>query len=119
MNFLKISNREARYRVLHVQRTGFLYATSFFPNASTYVLAGLEPVGAVPDLMSISPLVIDGELRSLEASMSSLFRFGFFITHKMKTQLREGQFYGALPILYVFLARTSKTIYEVNFCASR
>ena len=28
----------------------FLYATSFFPNASTYVLAGLEPVGAVPDL---------------------------------------------------------------------
>src|SRR6516162_9320574 len=28
----------------------FLYATSFFPNASTYVLAGLEPVGAVPEL---------------------------------------------------------------------
>ena len=25
----------------------FLYATSFFPNASTYVLAGLEPVGDV------------------------------------------------------------------------
>src|SRR5580704_2319555 len=25
----------------------FLYATSFFPSASTYVLAGLEPVGAV------------------------------------------------------------------------
>ena len=93
----------------------FLYATSFFPNAATYVLAGLEPVGAVPDLMSLSPLVIDGELRSLEASMSSLFSFSFFITHKMKTQLREGQFYGALPILYVFLARTSKTIYEVNF----
>ena len=33
----------------------------------------------------------------------------------MKTQLREGQFYGALPILYVFLARTSKTIHEVKF----
>jgi hypothetical protein len=33
----------------------------------------------------------------------------------MKTQLREGQFYGAFPILYVFLARTSKTIHEVNF----
>ena len=93
----------------------FLYATSFFPNASTYILAGLEPVGSVPDLMSLSPLVVDGELRSLEASMSSLFSFSFFITHKMKTQLREGQIYGALPILYVFLARTSKTIHEVNF----
>ncbi len=93
----------------------FLHATSFFPNASTYILAGLEPVGAVPDLMSLSPLVIDRELRSLEASMSSLFSFSFFITHKMKTELREGQLYGALPILYVFLARTGKTIHEVSF----
>jgi hypothetical protein len=40
----------------------FLYATSFFPNASTYVLAGLEPVGAVPELTSLSPLIIDEEL---------------------------------------------------------
>jgi hypothetical protein len=47
--------------------------------------------------------------------MSSLFSYSFFITHKMKTQLREGQVYGTLPILYVFLARTSKTIHEVNF----
>ena len=93
----------------------FLYATSFFPNASTYILAGLEPVGSVPDLTSLSLSAVDGELRSLEASMSSLFSFSFFITHKMKTQLREGQIYGALPILYVFLARTSKTIHEVNF----
>ena len=50
----------------------FLYATSFFPNASTYVLAGLEPVGAVPDLASLSPLVINSELRNLEISTASL-----------------------------------------------
>ena len=93
----------------------FLYATSFFPNASTYVLAGLEPVGAVPDLMSLSPFGYRWGTAKPRTSMSSLFSFSFFITHKMKTQLREGQFYGALPILYVFLARTSKTIYEVNF----
>ena len=49
----------------------FLYATSFF-------LAGLEPVGAVPDLTSLSLSVIDEELRSLGASMSSLFSFSFF-----------------------------------------
>jgi hypothetical protein len=93
----------------------FLYATSFYPNASTYILAGLEPVGAVPDLTSLSLSAADGELRSLEESLSSLFSFSFFITHKMKRQLREGQIYGALPILYVFLARTGKTIHEVNF----
>ena len=89
----------------------FLYATSFFPNASTYVLAGLEPVGGVPDLTSLSPLVINEELRNLEISTGSLFNFSFFITQNMKTQLRNGPVYGTLPILYVFLARTGKTIH--------
>jgi hypothetical protein len=92
----------------------FLYATSFFPNASTYVLAGLEPVGEIPDLTGPSPWAINGELRNLELSMSSLFNFSFFITQNMKTQLREGPVYGTLPVLYVFLARTGKTIHEVS-----
>ena len=38
----------------------FLYAHAFFPNASTYILAGLEPVGQVPDLSKVAP----GNLRS-------------------------------------------------------
>jgi hypothetical protein len=92
----------------------FLYATSFFPSATTYVLAGLEPVGGVPDLTSLSPLVMNGELRNLEGSMGSLFNFSFFITRNMKTQLRNGPIYGTLPILYVFLARTGKTVHEVE-----
>ncbi|HWX14703.1 MAG TPA: hypothetical protein VNY06_07625 [Methylocella sp.] len=92
----------------------FLYATSFFPNASTYVLAGLEPVGEIADLTTLSPWAINGELRNLELSMDSLFNFSFFITQNMKTQLREGPVNGTLPILYVFLARTGKTIHELN-----
>jgi hypothetical protein len=93
----------------------FLYATSFFPDASTYVLAGLEPVGAIPDLTRLSSWVVDGELRNLEISMRSLFNYSFFITQNMKTQLREGPVYGTLPILYVFLARTGKTVHELSF----
>jgi len=93
----------------------FLYATSFFPNASTYVLAGLEPVGEIADLTGLDPWTINGELRNLELSMGSLFNFSFFITHNMKTELSEGPVSGTLPILYVFLARTGKTIHEVNF----
>ena len=92
----------------------FLYASSFFPNASTYVLAGLEPVGEIPDLTSLGPWTINGDLRNLELSMSSLFNFSFFITHKMKTELHEGPVHGTLPVLYVFLARTGKTIHEVS-----
>jgi hypothetical protein len=93
----------------------FLYATSFFPTASTYVLAGLEPVGKIPELTNLSPVVINGELRNLESSLGSLFNFSFFITQHMKSQLREGPIYRTLPILYVFLARTGKTVHELNF----
>jgi hypothetical protein len=93
----------------------FLYATSFFPSASTYVLAGLEPVGSIPGLVNLSPFVIGSELQNLESSLSSLFNFSFFITHNMKSQLREGPIHGTLPILYVFLARTGKTVHESSF----
>jgi hypothetical protein len=93
----------------------FLYATSFFPTASTYVLAGLEPVGRIPELSNLSPSVINGELRNLEGSLGSLVNYSFFITQNMKSQLREGPIFGTLPILYVFLARTGKTVHELNF----
>jgi hypothetical protein len=93
----------------------FLYASTFFPGASTYVLAGLEPIGDVPQLTNLTHPALDTSLRNVEISLDSLVSFSFFITRKMKTQLQEGPVYGTLPILYVFLARTGKTIHEVSF----
>jgi hypothetical protein len=93
----------------------FLYATSFFPSATTYVLSGLEPVGDVPPLTGLTRSTVDGSLHSVERSMGSLLSYSFFITRNMKTQLREGPVFGTLPILYVFLARTGKTIHDVSF----
>jgi hypothetical protein len=93
----------------------FLFATSFFPTASTYVLAGLEPVGSIPQLTSMSMPAVEGALRNLENSLVSLLSFSFFITKKMKTQLSDGPVYGTLPVLYVFLARTGKTLHDVAF----
>jgi hypothetical protein len=93
----------------------FLYATSFFPSASTYVLAGLEPAGDIPPLVSLGRLTVDGTLHNLETSMGSLLSYSFFITKNMKTQLHEGPVNGTLPVLLVFMARTGKTIQDVSF----
>ena len=93
----------------------FLYATTFFPSASNYVLAGLEPVGEVPQLTALHRGTIAESLRNIESSLYSLLSYSFFITQNMKTQLRSGPVYGTLPILYVFLARTGKTVKEVSF----
>ena len=95
----------------------FLYATSFFPNASTYVLAGLEPAGDIPQLTNLSRGTVYASLRNLEVSMSSLLSVSFFITNKMRTQLHEGPVYGTLPVLLVFMARTGKTIHDVSLVA--
>jgi hypothetical protein len=92
----------------------FLYADAFFSGASTYVLSGLEPVGQVPDLTALSPKAVGQELRGLQNSLNSVLSFSFFITKKMKTELRDGRLTGTLPILYTFLARSGKTIRETT-----
>jgi hypothetical protein len=93
----------------------FLYATSFFPSASTYVLSGLEPVGDNPQLTGLTHPAVERTLQNLESSLGSILNYSFFITRNMKTQLNEGPVYGTLPILYVFLARTGKRIRDVSF----
>ena len=45
---------------------------------------------------------------------SSILSFSFFITKQMKTDLQAGKLSGTLPILYVFLARSGKTIRDVS-----
>lgn len=91
----------------------FLYANAFYPNAKTYVLAGLEPVGTVPDLTTLRGSLAPN-LYHLHGSISSLLSHTFFITHRMRADLHVGRVNGTLPILYVFLARSGKTVREVS-----
>ncbi|WP_296518953.1 hypothetical protein [Rhodopseudomonas sp.] len=92
----------------------FLYANAFYSKASTYVLSALEPVGTVPDLLKLPRGGVALSLHSVERSLSSILAFSFFITKMMKTDLHTSQASGVLPVLYVFLARSGKTIRDVS-----
>ena len=92
----------------------FLYADAFYAKASTYVLAALEPVGSVPDLSRLPRGEMRAVLDNVERSLGSILNFSFFITERMKVDLHEGEVSGTLPILYVFLARSGKTIRSVS-----
>jgi hypothetical protein len=92
----------------------FLYANAFFPNASTYVMVGLEPVGPVPDLLRLPRGSVDEALRHIEGSLSTILTISFFKTHDMRMTLGASSVSGTLPILYVFLARSGKTIRDVT-----
>lgn len=87
-----------------------LYADAFFPNATTYLLAGLEPVGQIPQINARTY----SALGSLRQSMASSISLSFFITKNMKSQLRETALTGTLPILMVYAARAGKTITDIG-----
>ena len=90
----------------------FLYANAFFPSASNYVLCGIEPVGTTPDATKIA---LGPSLHNLQDSLNSVLNYSFFQTKQMRQDFGHGQLNGTLPILYVFLARSGKTIRNVSF----
>jgi len=92
----------------------FLYANTFYGKATTYVLSALEPPGQVPDLSKVSRGAIGSALYNVEHSLGSILSFSFFITKQMKSDLHGSQISGTLPILYVFLARSGKTLKSVT-----
>ena len=93
----------------------FLYAHQFFPNASTYILAGTEPIGSLPDVLRFAGPALGLVLENLQKSLNSVLSFSFFITKDMKTDLQRPELKGTLPIFYVFLARAGKTITDITF----
>ena len=93
----------------------FLYVNAFYPNASTYVLCGIEPIGLLPDVNKIRPGTLRPELQNIQTSLNSVLNFSFFITKDMKVDLQNHELGGTLPLIYIFLARSNKTINEVSY----
>ncbi len=92
----------------------FLYANAFYSKANTYVMAALEPSGSVPDLMRMPRGSVDAALANIEHSLGNIMSFSFFITKHMKVDLHAGQISGTLPLLFVFMERSGKTIRDVT-----
>ncbi len=73
-----------------------------------------SPSGRCRTFTALPPQAIGGELRGLQNSLNSVLSYGFFITKKMKTQLRDGRLPGTLPLFSTFLARSGKTVKETT-----
>lgn len=92
----------------------FLYAHALFPRASSYILCGTEPIGALPEIAKIPSAALPSALTNLRKSLESVLSWSFFITKNMKSDLNQTQLNGTLPVLYVFLARAGCTIESVE-----
>ncbi len=91
-----------------------LYAHTFFPSARNYFLCGLEPVGSIPDLNTLSASELATALSGLQTSVATALDYSYFITKDMRRDLASTPLKGALPVLYTFLARTNHRIQSVE-----
>jgi hypothetical protein len=94
-----------------------LYGDAFFPNATTIIMSGLEQTGPIPKTADIAPRLLPGELGGLRASLGNLLKHGYFITSEMGSQLSQSRLDGTIPVIYLFLARSGKTIQDVSLIA--
>lgn len=91
-----------------------LHAAALFPQASNYVLLGLEPAGALPYLDNQEPATVMNSLERLGRSMDSQLKHGYFITKDMKGDLLNGPLTGVTPILLASLALMDATVESVE-----
>lgn len=91
-----------------------LHAVALFPQASNYVLLGLEPAGGLPDLESADPGQVLAALSGLRKSTETQLRHGYFITKDMKNDLSGGPMPGVTPILLATLSLMDATVDDVR-----
>jgi hypothetical protein len=93
-----------------------LYADTLFPNSKVLLMAGLEPVGTMPDLAKLQE---DGKLgiylKGVQTSLSTILIASFFKTKDMKTDFNNQTVDGLMPVMVVFLARQGYTIEGIRY----
>lgn len=92
-----------------------LHALTMFPGAGTFVLCGLEPVGVVPDIRSLSPGSAGHAFSEVRNALGEVINFSFFRTKDMKSDLRYSTFRGTTPLMMGFLARSGQYVKGYEF----
>lgn len=89
-------------------------ALVLYPEAPVYVLAGLEPIGEIPQISAMRQEVLDRAIDNLRKTIRSTVRSNFFRTNEMAGDLTRTEFKGVLPVLMLFAARTDYQVLDVQ-----
>ena len=90
----------------------FLHAYHFFPNANEYLLLAKESIGEIPELSSMNNGDVAKYLYGVNFALRDIYRRSYFITKNMRSDIKEKQIEGLLPLFYWFIARTDHQIIE-------
>ena len=93
----------------------FANVHAFFPQARTYVLVGLEPLGEVPDFAAMKDAQFDSYLAGMKKSLVDLLNFHYFVSAHMKAEFHETEVKGVLPILLFMVARNNARVIDFRY----
>ena len=91
-----------------------LHVCALFPQAQTYALMGLEPVGEVPKLETLPQGEVLSTLAAFRQSTKTQLLAGFFITKDMRSDLERSTLHGVTPILLSTVALMGGTVESVS-----
>jgi hypothetical protein len=91
----------------------FLYPHALYPNAKTYVLCAIEPVGSQPNPLRIPAGEVGSSLSVFRRSLDALLGFSFFRTIDLRKDVVQRHIPGILPVLEMILARVGADVTEV------
>jgi hypothetical protein len=92
----------------------FLNADIYYPNASQYIMIGLEPIGSLPDICNMPPKAVKSYLNSVSSTLKELLKRSYFITMKMTNDLSKAKVNGTLPMMSIFIKRTGHQIVSIQ-----
>lgn len=93
----------------------FVHVVSVFPGVPEYILAGLEPLGSIPDFFSMDEAALDSYLTHLNYTLRSISRRNFFITKEMREDFGKEGIDGVFPVLLYFAALTGHDVLNANY----
>jgi hypothetical protein len=84
---------------------------AFFPDASKYVLVGLEPVGCIPAGLADYDA---GYFSALRRSLDAILTINFFRTNDMEVDFSSANLRGVLPVLLFMISRSGHSVVDVT-----
>ena len=93
----------------------FLFVNTFFPNAHTYIMGGLEDRGTLPPLDKMSVGEIREYLSAVRHSLRYINKAGYFVTKHMMEDFNSQYLNGNLHVILYYLARTGHRIGNITY----
>jgi hypothetical protein len=92
----------------------FFNAYWLFPDCDTFVMFGLEHIGAVPDIEPMSERDFARMMGDVRTATSDLFNRNYFITENMSRQLYTPHLRGVMPLLMISMALSGAEILRMT-----